>query len=69
MLPEPTLPMTLPILSTWTWSNRLRAISAASGSVTSPIPSRMTFADGFAAANARTRRPISGKRYPAFSLR
>ena len=27
------------------------------------------FADGFAAAKARTRRPISGKRYPAFSLR
>ena len=43
--------------------------AGGSGRVTSPIPSRMTFADGFAAANARTRRPISGKSYPAFSLR
>ena len=42
--------------------------AAGSGSVTSPIPMRMIFALGFSAANFATRRPISGKRYPALSF-
>ena len=37
----------------------------AKGSVTSPIPSLIIGASGLAAINSRTRRPISGNRYPA----
>ena len=37
-------------------------VAGGRGSVTSPIPSRITFACGFASQNRETRRPISGNR-------
>ena len=65
--PYPMKVFSSPSSETASWNADRTA--GGSGRVTSPIPRRMTFADGFAAAKARTRRPISGKRYPAFSLR
>ena len=43
--------------------------TGASGCVTSPMPMLMTSACGLSSLNARTRRPISGNRYPALSFR
>jgi hypothetical protein len=50
----------------------MAAIAAGgSGSVTSPTPQRMIrdARSGCSAAKAFTRRPISGKKYPAASVR
>ena len=65
--PYPMKVFSSPSSETASW-NAFRT-AGGSGRVTSPIPRRMMFAEGFAAANVFTLRPISGNRYPAFSFR
>ena len=50
------------MLSSAAASRSASTSAGASGSVTSPMPSRMIFASRLASANAATRRPISGNR-------